>query len=94
VIAALGIIAAAWIVVAALGTSGYSFAAGCFKRHSTYVNVTLWQPPLPHPSDDDGWDEWLSAWPADAPIEDIEQAVYDRLFAEMPEVADDLRWLA
>ena len=48
-------------------------------------------PPLPAPMDDDGWDEWVRVWPADTALEVMEQAVFDRLFADIPEVAADLR---
>lgn len=48
-------------------------------------------PPLPHHMDDAGWDEWVAVWPADTPLEVMEQSVFDRLFADIPEVAADLR---
>lgn len=48
-------------------------------------------PALPHPLDDAGWDSWVSVWPADTPLEVMEQAIFDRRFEQMPLVADDLR---
>ena len=75
--AAAAIVLAAWIVLAALGTSGYSFAANRLKRRAraTYTDLTLSRPEVPQPVAID--------IPGDADAAEVERLVYAALFDEI-----------
>jgi len=80
------ILAGSWLIL----TAGLGCGLGRAIKFADEAMATD-VPPLPAPMDDDGWDEWVRVWPADTALGVMEQAVFDRLFADMPEVAADLR---
>ncbi len=72
-IATAAIVLAVWIVLAAMGTAGFSFAAGRLKRNRpTYTNLAVSKPPVPEPV--------AIPLPADATDEEMERAIYRAFF--------------
>ena len=79
----------ALVLLAAIEAPACAWFIGRLKRRArTYTDLVVSRPPVPQSepvpdTDSDG----LSVWPPEA----LEQAVFDRLFRDMPEVAQDLR---
>lgn len=75
-IATVAIVAAVWIVLAAMGTTGWSFAASRLKRaRPTYTDLSLHRPEVPEPVAID--------IPADADAAEVERLVLRAWFDEI-----------